>query len=208
MYRALLLLMTLVQVASCQTMHEREKVILDYSRQAGAGRSAYEQYLVQEDQYTTNGVVYHRKYRTYLLGIARYMIEEKKYAVLKNCIGFYFDKRENIKSRLYLGLDVELPVDASLASSSGRGIALSFFNKHLSEVLYVLFSCKTIFAEAEVVGAVVGFQWRAAGSQEIYNIWIDKKDVIKFENGSLTLREIVERNIITDTRGKVVKLSQ
>jgi hypothetical protein len=37
-------------------------------------------------------------------------------------------------------------------------------------------------------------------------MWIDKKDVLRFEKKELTFNEIIQRNIVTNTEGKVIKL--
>jgi hypothetical protein len=188
---------------ACETMSERERVILNYKPEKVKN---YEDYLVKTFQYTTRGEYYHKKYHNYLIGIARYISEEKRLSIVENSIGFYYDKIQNIRTKLYLGIDIKIESSPEGAHPSYFGVAAALIKTYLREVLQVIFSCKTIFQEGEIIGIVIGFRWQGDFRNEIVNVWIDKDDVLKFEKTLLTFEEIIERNIITDTEGKIIKL--
>lgn len=203
MIKRLFIFTVLLMLIACETMSERERVILNYPPEKVKN---YEMYLVKTSQYTTNGEYYHKKYHNYLIGIARYLTEEKKFSIAENSIGFYYDRIENIRSKLYLGVDVKIESISEHAHATYLSVAADLIKRHLEEVLRVIFSCKTIFLEREIVGLVIGFQWQGDFKNEIVNVWIEKDDVLKFEKSLLTFEEIIERNIITDTDGKIIKL--
>ena len=202
MIKRLFIFTVLLIITACETTSERERVILNYPPEKV---KSYEIYLVRASQYTTNGEYYHRKYHNYLIGIARYLAEEKKFSIAESSIGFYYDRIENIRSKLYLGVDVKMEDISEHANATYPGVAAALIKRHLEEVLQVIFSCKTIFLEREIVGLVIGFQWKGDFKNEIVNVWIEKDDVLKFEKNLLTFEEIIERNIITDTGGKIIK---
>ena len=186
---------------TCASTNSREEHILNY---ADEKKTAYEEYLAGENQYTTGGIEYHKKYYKYLIGIATVSIEEKKLNIVKQSIGFYYDKKKNVKNELYLGLD--LIVSGDYPYESYNEAAVAQLRTYLREVLYIINSCRTVFTENEVAGMVVGFKWTRGSLNESVNIWIDKKDVILFEDNSLTFDELVYRNTITNTEGKIIKL--
>ncbi len=202
MAKRLFIFTILLMLTTCETMSERERIILNYPPEKVKN---YENYLVKASQYTTNGEYYHKKYHNYLIGIARYLSEEKKLSIVENSIGFYYDRIENIRTKLYLGVDLKIGNIPGRAHSTYFGVAAALIKRHLEEVLQVIFSCKTIFLEREIIGIVVGFQWQGDFKNEIANVWIEKDDVLKFEKNLLTFEEIIERNIITDTNGKIIK---
>lgn len=202
MTKRLFIFTILLMLTTCETMSERERVILNYPPEKV---KSYEYYLVKTSQYTTNGEYYHKKYHNYLIGIARYLSEEKKLSIVENSIGFYYDRIENIRTKLYLGVDLKIENIPGGAHSTYFGVAAALIKRNLEEVLQVIFSCKTIFLEREIIGIVVGFQWKGDFKNEIVNVWIEKDDVLKFEKNLLTFEEIIERNIITDTNGKIIK---
>ncbi len=187
----------------CRTMSEREKTILAYSESSG---DSYDQYLIKQKQYTSSGVVFHKRYYKYLRGVAKMIIDEKKYHIVRNSIGFYYDKKSHDKSKLYLGLDLDVEPDSELVVSKYGNRALSLLKKYTPELLKVVFSCESIFSEDDVVGIVIGLRWKVYGEAEVVNIWVDKKDIIRFEKTELSLSEIIDRNVITDTNGKVIRL--
>lgn len=191
-------------LSTCASMNEREKAILHFS---GDSIGRYEGYLVRIDQYTTNGAQYHQKYYNHLIGIARVIMEEKKLPVVKNSIGFYFDKRENVKEKLYLGIDVRPAPDAALENYSYEGKSAAYLKRHLGDIMRVLQSCDTIFTEKEIVGIVIGFKWDGTARPEMISLWIDKTDALRYENGRLTLSELIVRNTITNTDGKIIRLA-
>lgn len=192
-----------VPLLSCESLSQRERDILEYSKEK---IKTYEDRLVDLDTYTTDGKQYHQKYKKHLIGIAQFLAEKKKLPAVKNSIGFYFDKKANIRSRLYLGVDIRISVNEFIKGRSYNDGAVIILKRHLKNVLYVLFSCRTIFSEKEVVGVVIGFYWSRGSVNEMINIWIDEKDVILYEKGMITMKEILERNVITDTKGKIIRL--
>lgn len=190
--------------AQCETTSEREKSILNFPT-SEEGR--YVDLLIDPGQYTTNGAVYHQKYRTHLIGIARSLTADCKFTILKNSIGFYFDKKLNQRDRLYLGIDMEIPLDETVhAGSSYQHIAVTALETYLKDVLSVINSCATIFGESEIIGMVVGFHWRMRDRRHSITIWIDERDVVRYENRQLTMKELISRSYITNTEGKLIRL--
>ena len=181
----LLAVMLIASSNGCATASEREKSILNYAQNSPA---RYDDCLVQSDQYTTNGAYYHKKYYTYLIGIAGRIADTRKATVAKHSIGFYYDKKENRKERLYLGVDIIIPPDQDGKEVPYGKKAAMVLDEYLRDVMDVIHSCTAIFLEKEIVGMVIGFQWEAGGHSEYINIWIDEKDVLRFENSQLTFR--------------------
>lgn len=187
--------------ASNTIRQERENVILKNYTEEKKGK--YSDILVNPEKYTTEGLKYQDKYYKYLIGIAGEITENKKLVIAKNSIGFYFDKRSGNKNNLFLGLDIET---GSNFSEEYQTAAVKLLKKNLKAVLETLNSCKTIFDEEIVVGMVIGWKWKNGGDQEYMNIWIGKKDVLRFEEHSLTLDELIQRSFITNTSGKIIRL--
>lgn len=187
--------------ASNSIRQERENVILNNFTEEK--KAKYSDILVSPEKYTTEGLKYQDKYYKYLIGIAGDISENKKLAIARNSIGFYFDKRSGNKKNLFLGLDIET---GSNFSEDYQTVAVKLLKKNLKSVLETLNSCKTIFDEEIVVGMVIGWKWKNSGDQEYMNVWIGKKDVLKFEENSLTLDELIQRSFITNTSGKIIRL--
>jgi hypothetical protein len=195
----------LIILNSCSSADSREEKLLKYSDDNDK-KSKYEIYLVNPDNYTTIGAEYHIKYYQYLIGIARSVTEEKNISIAEKSIGYYYDKREEKKNKLYLGIDINVPLDKTFNNSAYQVTALSQLRKYLTEILYILQSCKTIFSEREIVGSVIGIRWVRETITEAVTIWIDKHDVIRFEAKELTFDEVIQRNFITNTEGKIIRL--
>lgn len=187
----------------CASTSEREKAVLNVSH---GDMNKYENLLVDISQYTTSGAEYHKKYHKYLIGIGRLMVEEYKQSVVDKSIGFYYDKKESRKDRLYLGIDVNAPIDFPSKNYSFERIATIILEKNLKNILTVVHSCTSIFLEKEIIGMVVGFRWEESNRLESVNIWIDEKDVLRFENNQLTLDELISRNSVTNSAGKVIRV--
>ncbi len=187
--------------ASTTIRQERENVILKNFTEEK--KVKYSEILVNPEKYTTEGLKYQDKYYKYLIGIAGEITETKKLAIAKGSIGFYFDKRSGNKNNLFLGLDIETGLNFS---EEYQVSAVKILKKNLKLVLETLNSCKTIFEEDIVVGMVIGWKWKNGGDQEYMNVWIGKKDVLRFEEGSLTLDELIQRSFITNTTGKIIRL--
>jgi len=186
---------------STPTRESREKDILkNYDE---GKKTAYSDLLVDEIRYTTSGGVYHRKYYRHLIGIAGDISENKKLKVSKGSIGFYYDRKSKNRDSLYLGLDIE---SGKEMTAEYERSAIELLNEYLRDVISTIYSCKSIFDEKDIVGMVVGIKWTRNGSAEMVNIWIDKRDVLKYEDSMLTFDELLMRNTVTNTEGKIFRL--
>ncbi len=199
-----IIILCIVMLTTCSlTDNNREEKILEYTDESV---NRYESFLVDPAQYTTSGVQYHKRYHKYLIGVARIVTEEKELDIVKSSIGFYFDKKKNVRDELYLGLDINTSLEYSRSYSSYSEAAITQLRKYLNNVLYIIHSCKTVFFENEIVGIVIGINWTRDDVQESVNIWIDQNDVIRYEEKKLTFNELIHRNTITNTQGKIIKL--
>lgn len=205
-FKSKYLVLFFIILSTCASTDKREKKILDYAESGEAGVDKYEVFLVDIDKYTTGGADYHKKYHKYLIGIARIAIEENKLNVTEKSIGFYYDKKENIQNKLYLGLDISAGQDPLLQYSSYEQAAVFYLNKYLKDILYILNSCKTVFAEKGIFGTVIGIGWSMSNKSESVTIWIDRKDIISFENNKTTFKELIQKNYVTNTEGKIIML--
>ncbi|MBN2038429.1 MAG: hypothetical protein JW864_00190 [Spirochaetes bacterium] len=181
---------------------EEEKITV-IPENAGPG---FEKYLVNTEQYTTKGEVYHRKYLKSLLGIARVVTEDKGISVYEKSIGFYYDKREDRKDKLYLGIDISSQIDSTLYYSTYSGIALAQFRKYLKDIIYIFHTEKNIFSEEEIIGYVITIRWERDSVMEMVSIWIKEDDADAFAQNKITFDELIQRNFITNTDGKIIKL--
>ena len=200
-----LVILIIAALTACSSTNSREEKILKYSEDKTKSE-AYEIYLVNPENYTTAGAEYHRQYYPYLIGIARLVAEEKKISLVERSIGFYYDKREDNKDKLYLGIDINVQTEPGLNNSNYETVALGQLKKYLNDLLYILQSCKTIFQEQEIVGSVIGIRWERDKTAENVSIWISKDDVIRYEQKELTFDEIIQRNFVTNTEGKIIRL--
>ncbi|MBN2400884.1 MAG: hypothetical protein JXN64_00645 [Spirochaetes bacterium] len=199
------IILFLIIISSCSSADNREEKIIKYTEDKNKS-VLYEAYLVNPDNYTTTGAEYHRKYYPYLIGIARAVTEEKQIVIAEKSIGFYYDKREDKKNKLYLGIDIIAQFDSALPNTTYQGVALTQLKKYLDDVLYIMQSCKSIFLEKDIVGSVIGIRWKREKATEIVTIWISKNDIIRYEIKELTFDEIIHRNFITNTEGKIIRL--
>lgn len=184
----------------CQTYSSREQEILDFSKN---NTTSYEKYLVKIVQYTTDGKVYHEKYLSHLLGIARMASEKYKLSVMQNSIGFYHDKKSKDATKLYLGVD--FIVEAKEGYPYGAMVE-HLLKKHLSDFLFITQSCQSIFDEPDIAGSVIGMRWDDGARGNMFNFWIEKKDAELFEKNRITLAELIERNTITNASGQIIRL--
>lgn len=177
--------------------------VLNYS----SGSPEYGKYLVDVDSYTTSGSVYHKKYVEYLYGVAKILATEKSMAVGEKSIGFYYDKKENRKDKLFLGVDLSVPDQAVLPSETYEKNARVMIGAYLKDVMGVMHSCTAVLAENEIKGTVIGLVWRRGGAKELINVWILKEDLALFYRNSLTLSELVIRSTVTNTDGRIIRLT-
>ena len=193
----------LLSSAYCQSTSERERMLRSVTK---SDVDKYQELLVLPEQYTTNGAYYHKKYYDYLIGIARTLSEEQKLAIARNSIGFYFDKRENNREKLHLGLDVNIPADAQNRGLSYEAMGMSALERHLKNIIDVLYAGTAVFGEKEIFGTVVAFRWESGARSESITIWIEKREMRLFEENKLTLKELITRSPITNTAGKLIRL--
>jgi hypothetical protein len=215
-----LILFTLLVMITCETTQNRatneNKVDIpieepedSYSEKNYEAKNPnrYELYLVAIENYTTNGDVYHRKHKQYLLGIAEILTEKYSYKIKNNTIGFYYDKVENRKDNLYLGLDI---VSDQSKLVSGEGYFESgrrMINEYLKDVLDTVHRYEVILGENEVNGAVVGLLWYRNGRGELINVWLAKQNINEYFNNQLTFNELILKATITDNNGKKIRLT-
>ncbi|MFW5808270.1 MAG: hypothetical protein ACOC2H_09930 [Spirochaetota bacterium] len=167
----------------------------------------YSVYLVDLDHYTTNGRYYHEKHEQYLLGIAEILIQKYGYRLKDGSIGFYYDKVENKKNKLYLGLDV---VCDQAKLRNGEGYYESgrrMINVYLPSVLDTVRRYEEILSENEVEGTVIGLLWYRVGQGEFINIWLPKQNINEYFNDQLTFNELILKATITDKNGKKIRLT-
>ena len=169
--------------------------------------SVYSMYLVPVDSYTTNGAVYHKKYIKYLYGIAKIFRDEKKAFVGDKSIGFYYDKKENRKDKLFLGVDLLIPGSSVVKEDDYEKNARKIIGRNLRETMNVLSSCTEVLKEEEIRGVVVGLIWDRSGKREMVNIWIGKSDMDLYYGNGLTLNELVIRSTVTNTDGRIIRMS-
>lgn len=167
----------------------------------------YERFLVAIEDYTTNGDYYHKKHKKYLLGIAEILTSKHGYKLKPGTIGFYFDKVENKKSKLYLGLDVVCE-QAKLKGGEGYyETGRRMIDEYLGNTLMTVHRYDDIFSENEVEGAVVGLFWYRAGKGEFINVWLPKQNINEYFNDQLTFNELVLKATVTDINGKKIRLT-
>lgn len=100
----LILWLSMCASTSGRPEENREQVLLHHNNDGGNNR--YGSYLVNPENYTTRGVEYHKKYQPYLIGISGEITEKHKMMIIPGTVGFYYDKKSDDRSRLYLGLDI------------------------------------------------------------------------------------------------------
>lgn len=167
----------------------------------------YEVYLVDLDNYTTNGSYYHKKHRDYLLGIAEIITEKYGFRLKDGTVGFYYDKVEEKKNRLYLGLDVVCDQKKLKSGENYHQSGRRMINAYLVDILDTIRRYEDILSENQVEGAVVGLLWYRVGRGEIINIWLPKQNINEYFNDQLTFNELVIKATITDRNGKKIRLT-
>ena len=179
----------------------REESILKHATEDK--RQKYADLLVNPAQYTTKGGDYQKTYHRHLIGVAGEITEKRGLVIVPGTVGFYYDKKSNDKSRLYFGLDVlsskSYPVNLTTE-------ALRQLRRDVSIIIRTLNSCKSVLNEKEVVGMVIGWKWHRDAGDDFISLWIDKNDVNKYEQKELTLEEVIQRGVITNSVGKVIRL--
>lgn len=178
----------------------------DINKYAGKS-SAYSKYLVSLDSYTTIGSVYHKKYEETLYGIAKIFIDEKKFVINEKTIGFYYDKKENRKDRLYFGADFTVSQSVVSDDADYEKNVRSVLKNYLLPSMEVMHSCPEVLKENDVKGVVFGYIWERNKQRELVNIWIMKEDLVAFFKNEITLTEIVIRSVVTNTEGRIFRIA-
>jgi hypothetical protein len=142
-----------------------------------------------------------------LYGIAKIFRDEKKVFVGEKSIGFYYDKKENRKDKLFLGVDLIMPDSSVTLDADYEKNARTIISKNLREMMNVLSSCTEVLKENEVKGVVVGLIWNRGGRKELVNIWISKSDMDLYYGNGLTLNELVIRSTVTNTDGHIIRMT-
>ena len=163
----------------------------------------YSKYLVDINSYSTNGAFYQKKYEKEIISIIASLTENYEMEISKNSAGFYFDKKSNIKNRLYLGFDFKVVKDNNL--DYGR-YSTSLIKENVAVVMNEVFRFSRILNEKEVAGLVIGFKWQDGRSNSLVNIWIKKEDMILARESKITINEMYQRSTITNSEGKIILL--
>jgi hypothetical protein len=159
------------------------------------------------DSYTTIGSVYHKKYEETLYGIAKIFVEEKKFSINDRTIGFYYDKKENRKDRLYFGADFSVSASVVSESDDYEKNVRSVLKNYLLPSMEVMHSCPEILKENDVKGIVFGYIWERSKRKELVNIWIMKEDLASYFKSEITLTELVIRSVVTNTEGRIFRIT-
>ncbi|MCL1910775.1 MAG: hypothetical protein FWG13_01025 [Leptospirales bacterium] len=150
-------------------------------------------FLVNPDNYTTDGGVYQKKYQSNLLNI----IERVKHSmnIGEESVGFYYDKKANNR-KLYVGIDI---IMEDIAGADYGMRARTVIYNNLVPLMENVNTQKVIFKEERIAGMVVSFKWK--GSEQI-NVWVSAADVERFLNRGMTLDELIQRSELIDGQGK------
>ena len=151
-------------------------------------------FLVNPENYTTDGGIYQKKYQSNLISI----IDRVKYSmnIGEESVGFYHDKKAGNRQKLYVGIDIIIE-NAAGADYGVRAKTVIYDN--LVPVMESVNTQKVLFKEERIAGMVVSFKWK--GGEQI-NVWINAADVERFINRGMTLDELVQRSGLTDREGK------
>ncbi len=163
----------------------------------------YSEYFVDINSYSTNGDFYQKKYEKEIISIVASLIENHEMEIFKNSAGFYFDKKANIRNRLYLGFDFETVKDNNL--DYGR-YSTFLIKENVAVIMDEVFRLSRILNEEEVAGLVIGFKWQDGRSNSLVNIWIKKEDMILARELKITINEMYQRSTITNNEGKIILL--
>jgi hypothetical protein len=53
---------------------------------------------------------------------------------------------------------------------------------------------------------VIGWIWSSGNGTEHLSVWIATEDLMRYEEGLITLNELVQRSNITNTAGRVIRI--
>jgi len=162
-----------------------------------------ERYLVDIEQYTTSGAVFHKKYYSLLLSIAGEIAETGSLSITRKSVGFYYDRRSGDRERLYLGIDIQSDIRHP---GEYTAAALAILRNYLSDIIDTVMSNSGIFEEKDVVGLVIGWKWNGDGYRGEITVWIDENDMSGYINDKMTMNELIQKSAVTDASGKIIRL--
>ena len=168
-----------------------------------ADTKKYKDLLVDIKKYSTNGVSYQKKYEKHLLTMAGEIVEDQDLEVSKGSVGFYYDKISAMKDRLFLGLDINVEKDNAL--DYGK-FSVNIIKENVNGIIDLIYKYKIILSENEIAGIVIGFKWKDGIHSQQVNIWMSKADINLFYNKGITINELYQRSVITNSSGKVILL--
>ncbi|TAL39173.1 MAG: hypothetical protein EPN93_02205 [Spirochaetes bacterium] len=202
--------------AQCGSASERELALLEESRRMNAENASVQDeaardpsaraLLAEPEKYTGGGAALHRKYERCLLAVAYVLTGKKKLAVARGSIGLYHDRKEARGNRFYLGMDIAAPRGSYGGKDPFEKSALRILEAHLGDVIAVAHSCTSLFSEESVAGMAVRFLWEGPGGADSLVVWMDERDLRKYEKSELLLKELIGKSGITDAKGKLVRL--
>lgn len=209
---SVILIMLLSTCASKNARQEKEASL--FAGYTEKSEEKYSEYLVDTKRYTSDGIIYHEKYKKYLITIASQISEKNPgYGrdLARGSIGFYYDRKSIDKNKLYIGFDVisteKIERDPSLSAEvEFAKRAVSYLRRDLKIFVSAIYPFKTVLDEKNILGLVVGWRWKTSSGEESFSIWIPKNDLVKYEESRLTFEELVERATITNSSGKIIKL--
>ena len=205
----LMLIMSVTVCASTKGMVESNKSdgpLFSYNSGDSsniADTNKYKELLVDIKRYSTNGGSYQKKYEKQLLSMAGEIVEGQDLDEAKGSVGFYYDKTSSSKERLFLGLDINVEKENTL--DYGK-FSVNIIKENVNGIIDLMYKYNSILSESEIVGIVIGFKWKDGKSSQNVNIWIKKEDIKLFYNRGITINELYQRGIITNSNGKIILL--
>jgi hypothetical protein len=159
-------------------------------------------FLVDPENYTTDGGIYHKKYRSTLIDIAN-LIKKNSMDIGRQSVGFYYDRNTNERDKLYVGIDII--IDNPTGADYGTRAKSAIYN-NLEPVMESVNAHRELFKEKQIVGMVIGFKWKDGGKGEQINIWINESDADRYKDNKMTFNEIVQRSFLTNGQGRIIIL--
>lgn len=193
----------LITVLACSASANKKYDMNDYDKKKV---NEYDNYLVKDSDYTTNGITYHKKYKVCMYSIVEHLMVKQQYEIVMQSVGFYYDQKKS-KNKYYLGLDIICDEKTVLINQSYSDNGRKMIKEYLPPIMNIVFSCDKIFAENDIEGIVIGLVWKRNGRNESINIWTAKDDISRYYNKRLTFREMVYRSTVTDSQDRIIRLT-
>ena len=204
--RGLALLLFFVAATNCASAQESSGGN-QIPKPEEAAASDYGKYLVNIDAYTSSGSVYHRKHQALLLTAVRDLVDKKGLDLLPGSVGFYFDRRMNVREQLFLGYDFTGDPELAKTASSYADAVRAMLSRYFPDLLSQYQLLAPILKETSVNGIVIGVKWAQAGRVESMNLWVLKDDLERYVSKELTFKELVIRATLTDSSGRIVRIT-